>query len=143
MQPYSQERYRAYSRIQSHAWLTFLGSAPESHVQNAGRSLCQLYADVPSSRSRYGFDQYFSERFQFVIGKSSRITVFLSLVASLVGAQAPANTPVDKTAQAALENTGWALKVAKNLRITKPVTEKELVILREELDPTGIYTKSS
>ena len=38
-----------------------------------------------------------------MIGKSSRITVFLSLVASLVGAQAPANTPVDKTAQAALK----------------------------------------
>ena len=48
-----------------------------------------------------------------------------------------------KTVQAAIENTGWALKVAKNIRITEPVTEKELVILREELDPTGIYTKSS
>jgi glutaconate CoA-transferase subunit B len=48
-----------------------------------------------------------------------------------------------KPAQAAIENTGWALKVAKNIRITKPVTEKELLILREELDPTGIYIKSS
>lgn len=47
-----------------------------------------------------------------------------------------------KTAQEAIENTGWALKVAGNLRLTAPVTEKELVILREELDPTGIYTKS-
>ena len=47
-----------------------------------------------------------------------------------------------KTAQAAIENTGWVLKVADNLRITEPVTEKELVILREELDPAGIYIKS-
>jgi glutaconate CoA-transferase, subunit B len=48
-----------------------------------------------------------------------------------------------KTTREAIENTGWALKVAGNLRITEPVTEKELVILREELDPTGIYVKSS
>jgi glutaconate CoA-transferase subunit B len=48
-----------------------------------------------------------------------------------------------KTTREAIENTGWALKVAGNLRITDPVTEKELVILREELDPTGIYIKNS
>ncbi len=48
-----------------------------------------------------------------------------------------------KTAQQAIENTGWTLKVAGNLRLTDPVTEKELGILREELDPTGIYTKSA
>lgn len=48
-----------------------------------------------------------------------------------------------KTAQAAIENTGWTLKVAQNLRITEPVTEEELTILRDELDPTGIYIKSS
>ena len=48
-----------------------------------------------------------------------------------------------KTALQAIENTGWALKVAENLRLTEPVTEKELRILRDELDPTGIYTKSA
>ncbi len=47
-----------------------------------------------------------------------------------------------KTAAAAIENTGWALKVATHLRLTEPVTEKELKILREELDPTSIYIKS-
>ncbi len=47
-----------------------------------------------------------------------------------------------KTAEEAIANTGWALKVAANLRFTEPVTEKELRILREELDPTGIYLKS-
>jgi glutaconate CoA-transferase subunit B len=48
-----------------------------------------------------------------------------------------------KTAQEAIENTGWDLKVVEDLRITDPVTEKELQILREELDPTGIYIKSA
>jgi len=46
-----------------------------------------------------------------------------------------------KTAQEAKENTGWDLKVANQLRTTEMVTEKELRILREELDPKGIYLK--
>ncbi|MDI6769968.1 MAG: CoA-transferase [Anaerolineales bacterium] len=46
-----------------------------------------------------------------------------------------------KTAQEAIDNTGWSLKVADNLRTTELVTEKELHILREELDPKGIYLK--
>ena len=46
-----------------------------------------------------------------------------------------------KTAQEAIDNTGWPLKMAPNLRTTEPVTEKELHILREELDPKGIYLK--
>jgi glutaconate CoA-transferase, subunit B len=47
-----------------------------------------------------------------------------------------------KTTQQAVENTGWALKVARNMRLTEPVTENELRILREELDPAGIYIKT-
>jgi len=47
-----------------------------------------------------------------------------------------------KTAQEAIDNTGWALKSAPQVRQTDPVTERELKILREELDPTGIYLKS-
>ena len=46
-----------------------------------------------------------------------------------------------KTAEEAKANTGWDLKVAKELKNTAPVTEEELRILREELDPTGIYLK--
>ena len=46
-----------------------------------------------------------------------------------------------KTAREAVDNTGWALKVAASLHTTEPVTEKELRILREELDPTGIHLK--
>jgi glutaconate CoA-transferase subunit B len=47
-----------------------------------------------------------------------------------------------KTVQAAVENTGWPLKSAREVKLTQPVTEKELKILREDLDPTGIYLKS-
>lgn len=38
-------------------------------------------------------------------------------------------------------NTGWDLKVAEKIRITEPPTAEELRILREELDPQGIYLK--
>ncbi|MEI6290660.1 MAG: CoA-transferase subunit beta, partial [Chloroflexota bacterium] len=48
-----------------------------------------------------------------------------------------------KTVEQAKENTGWDLKVAGKITITDPVTAKELHILREELDPTGIYLKSA
>ncbi len=46
-----------------------------------------------------------------------------------------------RTAEEAKANTGWDLKCAPVLRTTEPVTEKELSILREELDPRGIYLK--
>ena len=49
----------------------------------------------------------------------------------------------DKTVEQAKENTGWDLKVASELKRTELVRENELRILREELDPTGIYLKSA
>lgn len=36
-------------------------------------------------------------------------------------------------------NTGWDLKLAPDLQTTEPPSEEELRILRQELDPTGIY----
>jgi glutaconate CoA-transferase, subunit B len=48
-----------------------------------------------------------------------------------------------KTAEEAKANTGWDLQVSAQLRTTETVTKKELKILREELDPTGIYLKST
>ncbi|UCD99060.1 MAG: CoA-transferase subunit beta [Chloroflexota bacterium] len=39
------------------------------------------------------------------------------------------------------ENTGWTLKVAHQLEFTQPPTREELNILREDLDPDGIYLK--
>ncbi len=38
-------------------------------------------------------------------------------------------------------NTGWELKTSSQIRITRPPGEEELRILREELDPQGIYLK--
>jgi glutaconate CoA-transferase subunit B len=46
-----------------------------------------------------------------------------------------------KTVEQAKENTGWDLKVAGELRTTDMVTEKELKILRDDLDPDGLYLK--
>lgn len=43
----------------------------------------------------------------------------------------------------ACANTGWALKSTPNLRFTEPPGEEELRILRQELDPQGIYLKGS
>jgi glutaconate CoA-transferase subunit B len=46
-----------------------------------------------------------------------------------------------KTAEQAKGNTGWDLKAAIELRTTEPITEDELQILRNDLDPSGIYLK--
>ena len=46
-----------------------------------------------------------------------------------------------KSVEAAKENTGWELKVASEVRTTELVTEKELQILRNDLDPDGLYLK--
>ncbi|HQU36530.1 MAG TPA: hypothetical protein PLR65_08090 [Anaerolineales bacterium] len=40
-------------------------------------------------------------------------------------------------------NTGWDLKTASSIGTTDPVTANELRILRDELDPTGIYLKGA
>jgi len=48
-----------------------------------------------------------------------------------------------KTAEEAKANTGWDLKIAASLRSTEPPSEEELRILRQELDPQGIYLKSA
>ncbi len=41
------------------------------------------------------------------------------------------------------DNTGWQIRSAPELRYTLPLEAEELRILREELDPQGIYLKSS
>ena len=45
------------------------------------------------------------------------------------------------TVEQAIKNTGWKLKVAGDLKTTEPPTGEELRLLREELDPAGIYLK--
>jgi glutaconate CoA-transferase, subunit B len=39
-------------------------------------------------------------------------------------------------------NTGWDLRVAPDLNTSAPVTDRELAILRDELDPSGIYLRA-
>lgn len=45
------------------------------------------------------------------------------------------------TAEQARANTGWELKVSPTLRTTAPLAAEELRLLRDELDPQGIYLK--
>ena len=45
------------------------------------------------------------------------------------------------TVEQAKANTGWELKVAPELHETLPPSAEELHILRQELDPQGIYLK--
>ncbi len=45
------------------------------------------------------------------------------------------------TVEQAKANTGWELKTAPELRTTPPPSAEELHILREDLDPQGIYLK--
>ncbi|MBF8282950.1 MAG: catJ [Anaerolineales bacterium] len=46
-----------------------------------------------------------------------------------------------QTVEQAKANTGWDLKIAASPRVTEPPTAEELRLLREELDPQGIYLK--
>lgn len=46
-----------------------------------------------------------------------------------------------KTIEQAKSNTGWDLKISGHLQVSNDVTQKELDILRNELDPSGIYLK--
>ena len=43
------------------------------------------------------------------------------------------------TFEQAQENTGWQLKKSPGWTVTEPPNQEELRILREELDPSGIY----
>lgn len=45
------------------------------------------------------------------------------------------------TQEEAKSNTGWDLKIVPDLLVTEPPTSKELRILREDLDPDGIYLR--
>jgi glutaconate CoA-transferase subunit B len=48
-----------------------------------------------------------------------------------------------KTVDEAVNNTGWPLKAAGQIHITEQVSDIELKILRNELDPNGIYLKGN
>jgi glutaconate CoA-transferase subunit B len=46
------------------------------------------------------------------------------------------------TADQAIATTGWRLKTAAEMRLTTPPAPEELRILRQDLDPDGIYLKN-
>src|SRR5512138_1961566 len=48
-----------------------------------------------------------------------------------------------RSVEDARANTGWNLKAAADVRTTDPLTPEELRILREDLDPRGIYLKGA
>jgi glutaconate CoA-transferase subunit B len=39
------------------------------------------------------------------------------------------------------ETIGWDIRLAPDLAATPPPTDEELRLVREELDPEGVYTK--
>ena len=45
------------------------------------------------------------------------------------------------TIDAVRDTIGWDVKVATDLADTAPPTSEELRLIREELDPGGVYTK--
>ena len=47
------------------------------------------------------------------------------------------------TVEQVKDNTGWDIKISPNLKTTSPLLESELTLLRDELDPEGIYLKGS
>ena len=46
------------------------------------------------------------------------------------------------TVEMVRENTGWDLKIAEDVKETHPPTAEEIRILREELDPDGLFLKN-
>jgi glutaconate CoA-transferase, subunit B len=45
------------------------------------------------------------------------------------------------TVEQVLENTGWPLKVAREVKVTNPPLKEELKVLREEIDPKEIFLR--
>jgi glutaconate CoA-transferase subunit B len=45
------------------------------------------------------------------------------------------------TVEQVRDTIGWAVSVAPDLAQTTPPTDEELRLIREELDPEGVYTR--
>ena len=46
-----------------------------------------------------------------------------------------------ETLESIQEQSGWEIRAADDMRETDPPTDEELRLIREELDPDGVYTK--
>ncbi len=112
----------------------------------------RCYIITPHQKRRFPEKVDFTTSAGFLTGRSQRLATGVrgkgpqAVVTDLGILQPDENGELILTAlhpTATLEqvriNTGWELKVAPDMQITEPPSEEELRILREELDPTGIY----
>jgi glutaconate CoA-transferase subunit B len=112
----------------------------------------RCYIMTPHQKRRFPEKVHFRTSAGFLDGKATRDAAGLrgagpQAVVTDLGILAPNSKGEliltalhpDRTVEQAKENTGWALKVTPNLVTTEAPTSEELRILREELDPDGIY----
>lgn len=112
----------------------------------------RCYIITPHQKRRFPEKCHFRTSAGFLSGRSEREAAGLrgsgpQAVVTNLGVLKPDNNGEltltalhpEKTVDEVFENTGWRIKLASDLRITEPPEEAELKILREELDPTGIY----
>jgi glutaconate CoA-transferase subunit B len=114
----------------------------------------RVYVLTPHNKRRLPARVDFQTSAGFLSGRPEREALHLrgagpQVVVTDLGLLAPDETgelvltalhPGATVAQAK-ENTGWDLKISQELQTTSAPSESELRILREELDPTGIYLK--
>jgi glutaconate CoA-transferase subunit B len=114
----------------------------------------RCYLLTPHSKRRFPEKLDFRTSAGFLGGRSERLAAGLSgggmlAVVTDLGIMEPdENGEMILTAlhpgatlEQARENTGWPLQAVDSLRVTPPPSAEELRILREELDPQGIYLK--
>jgi glutaconate CoA-transferase subunit B len=116
----------------------------------------RCYLLTPHSKRRFPVKLDFRTSAGFLSGRAERLAMklrgggMLAVVTDLGIMEPDENGELvltalhpGATAEQARENTGWELKVAEQLRTTLPPDPEELRILREDLDPQGIYLKGS
>ena len=112
----------------------------------------RCYIITPHQKRRFPEKCHFRTSAGFLSGRSEREAVGLrgggpqAVVTNLGILEPDQNGELtltalhpDKTVEEVRENTGWDIKIAPAIQFTEPPTDKDLRILREELDPTRIY----
>jgi len=115
----------------------------------------RIYIMAPHQKRRFPEKVDFRTSAGFLSGKSERTAAGVygsgpqAVVTDLGILQPDANGELELTAlhpgidvEQARLNTGWDLKIADHLDVTQPLTNEELRILHQELDPQGIYLKT-
>lgn len=114
----------------------------------------RCYILTPHQKRRFPEKVDFRTSAGFLSGKSERLSAGVrgagpqAIVTDLGMLEPDENGELVLTAlhpgasyEQALAETGWDLRAASPLRVTEPPTSEELRILRDELDPQGIYLK--